>query len=243
MPWQFSSRLTMLVISVLALCSVASAQVHQLDYDGFTVFLDCQRRGAVQFEYSVSKDIGSLPRKHSFSLDPDVPAECSQKVARTYTHPQKKYDRGHLVPANHLDHLPTGLTQSNFMTNVLPQARNMNRGAWLLTEEIIECRRDVEDLDVIGGVIYGQNPHDDYFLDKHGVATPDYFWKVVVAKNDAIGWIIPNSHEAKRRELDKYLISIRELEAVIQKELNVKDSLKDIRYETSWKKPKNCDLS
>jgi DNA/RNA endonuclease G (NUC1) len=41
------------------------------------------------------------------------------------------------------------------MTNILPQAANMNRGTWLLTEEIIECYRDIDELLVIGGVIGG----------------------------------------------------------------------------------------
>lgn len=139
----------------------------QLDYEGFSVWLDCRHRGPVWFEYAARADTGSLPRRQSFSLDPDVPDECQQTSSSTYSGGQQSYDRGHLVPANHLDHLRDGIRQSNFMTNVLPQARNMNRGAWLRTEEIIECLRDEEDLEVIGGVIYGFNPHDDDFLASH----------------------------------------------------------------------------
>jgi len=55
------------------------------------------------------------------------------------------------------------------MTNILPQALNMNRGAWLQTEEIIECYRDIDELLVIGGVIWGNNPADDFFIESHGV--------------------------------------------------------------------------
>lgn len=63
------------------------------------------------------------------------------------------------------------------MTNILPQVAQMNRGAWLLTEEIVEFR-DIDELLVIGGVIWGNNPADDYFILSHGVKTPDAFWKV-----------------------------------------------------------------
>ncbi len=37
----------------------AAAGVMKLDYEGFTVWLDCKRRGAIKFQYSAKKDIGS----------------------------------------------------------------------------------------------------------------------------------------------------------------------------------------
>lgn len=216
----------------------ALAQELQLDYDGFTVWVDCDRRGASWFEYSIGPDDGSLSRRHSFSLDPDVDADCQQTSASTYSHSTLKFDRGHMVPANHLDHLREGIFQSNFMTNIL-----MNRGAWLRTEEIIECHREQEQLTVIGGVIFGFNPHDDVFLASHGIETPDYFWKVVLKNNDAIAWIIPNSNESRRRELDSYLITISDFEAFIGHTFEVEDALKDIVHTESWPVPSGCDLS
>lgn len=147
------------------------------------------------------------------------------------------------MPANHLDHLQQGIRQSNFMTNVLPQARNMNRGAWLKTEEIIECHRELEELTVIGGVLFGFNPHDDVFLSSHTIETPDYYWKVVAKRDDVIAWIIPNSNEARRSQLDRYLITVVELESVIQEEIDLAESLKTIEHEESWGNPNNCDLS
>ena len=99
------------------------------------------------------------------------------------------------------------------MTNVLPQAKNMNRGAWFFTEQIIECYRDIDELLVIGGI---HNPADDYFLKSHGVATPDAYWKVIIRGSSGqerlIAWIIPNTKDATRKHLDQYLVSIEELE-------------------------------
>ncbi|MFA5923858.1 MAG: DNA/RNA non-specific endonuclease, partial [Methylococcaceae bacterium] len=122
-------------------------------------------------------DTGNEARAKNFKLDPNVPAECQQTSTKGYG---QGYDRGHQVPANHLDDSPVAIKQSNFITNILPQTSQMNRGAWLLTEEIIECYRDIDELLVIGGVIWGSNPDDDYFVQSHGVKTPDAFWKVVV---------------------------------------------------------------
>ena len=114
--------------------STGYSEVMQIDYTGFSVWLDCERRGAVRFRYEIGEDTGNIGRLHSFKLDKDVPKRCQQTSSKTYSHSTEKYDRGHLVPANHLDNSEDGIRESNFMTNVLPQARNMNRGAWLRSE-------------------------------------------------------------------------------------------------------------
>lgn len=149
-----------------------SGNVMKLDYPGFTVWLDCSQRGATKFQYVAQRDNGNFKRYDKFFLDPNVPAECQQKTAKAYG---MKYDRGHQVPENHLDASEAAIKATNTMTNILPQAANMNRGTWLQTEEIVECYRDIDELLVIGGVIWGNNPADDYFVESHGVKTPDVF--------------------------------------------------------------------
>ncbi len=186
-----------IIIALILPSHIVLGQVLKLDYEGFTVWVDCSKRGAVMFQYTTDKDGGSFKRKSSFTLDPGVPAHCQQRSGKTYKHSGVRYDRGHLVPANHFDHSKTAIAQTNFMTNILPQAANMNRGAWLLTEEIVECYRDIEPLKVIGGVIWGNDPSDDFWLNSHGVATPDAYWKVVIAGERVIAWIVPNSPDAK----------------------------------------------
>lgn len=109
------------------LCS-AESDVKVQGYEGLTVWIDCARRGAVRFACTAARNSGSLPRKHSFSLDPGFPVECQQTSGKTYRTDGPRYDCGHLVPANHLDHLEKGIKQSNCMTSILPQAANMNRG-------------------------------------------------------------------------------------------------------------------
>src|SRR5690606_35231289 len=104
----------------------------------------------------------------NFKLDSYVPKECQQTSAKGYG---RGYDRGHQVPANHLDASAVAIEQSNYMTNILPQVSQMNRGAWKLTEEIVECYRDIDELLVIGGVIWGNNEKDDFFVQSHGVKT------------------------------------------------------------------------
>ena len=129
------------------------------------------------------------------------------------------------------------------MTNILPQAANMNRGAWYRTEKIIECYRDIDELLVLGEVIWGSNPTDDYFLASHGVATPDAFWKLILRGTDrVIAWIIPNSQEATQARLDPYLVSVQELEARLGDVFpEVPDYAKGEKPAVSWLVPFGCD--
>jgi endonuclease G len=222
--------------------NVNSSQLMKLDYDGFSVWIDCQKRGAVKFQYNAQRDIGSLPRVEKFSLDSNVPSQCQQTTSNAYG---KNYDRGHLVPANHLDYSAAAIKATNNMTNILPQAANMNRGAWLVTEEIIECYRDISELLVIGGVIWGNNPADDFFISSHGVRTPDAFWKVIIRgtgqNEQAIGWIVPNSQEATRKNIDKYLVTIHEIERITGEKIPVADYAKDSKPNASWIIPLGCN--
>lgn len=224
---------------------VTSAEILRLDYTGgFTVWLDCSKRGAIKFQYNAQRDTGNFKRSSRFYLDLKVPARCQQTLTSSYKRPQgdkPTFDRGHLVPANHLDHSAEAIRQTNTMTNILPQVASMNRGAWKHTEEIVECYRDIDELLVIGGVLWGNDARNDYFVESHGVATPDAFWKVIVRPGRVISWIIPNSADAKYKVLDQYLVPVRRIEQVTGEQIPVEDFLKDEAPSTSWQIPIGCD--
>lgn len=218
-----------------------TAEIKRLDYEGFTVWLDCARRGAVKFRYNAQRDTGQHPRHSGFHRDPEVLAHCQQTSTASYRQEGERYDRGHLVPANHLDYSATAIRQTNTMTNILPQAANMNRGAWLHTEEIVECYRDIDELLVIGGVIWGDNPADDFFVVSHGVETPNAFWKVIIRDDRTIAWLIPNTQASTRQHIDEYLIDLATLEDMTGEQFPVPDYLKAEKPDTSWVLPIGCD--
>lgn len=218
-----------------------SGNILKLDYEGFTIWLDCKERAPIKFRYNAQHDTGSEPRASDFELDPNVPKECQQLSAKSYGN---GYDRGHQVPANHLDFSATAIKQSNYMTNILPQTSQMNRGAWLHTEEIIECYRDIDELLVLGGVIWGNNPADDYFLQSHGVKTPDAFWKVVVRGNgDAIAWIVPNTKDATMSKLDNYIVTVADIEKQTGESLPITGDARTKKPQASWLVPIGCNKS
>ena len=212
----------------------------------FTTWVDCNEHLPVLFHYIAEDDVGNFPRSGTFRLDPAVSTSCQQKSANTYNQYTNGWDRGHMVPANHLDHSLEAIKESNYMTNVAPQTAALNRGAWLLSEEIVECWRDNTTLNVFGGVVFTDDTSRDYFVASHGVRTPFWNWKVVVKESDddIIAWNMPNDETAARGNLDKYLTSLRAIEEMTgfyfpQFTKIQKEKIQPV----SWVVPKGCDLS
>lgn len=218
---------------------VKEGHLLKLDYEGFTLWLDCKERAPVKFRYNAQRDSADFERSESFTYDPYVPRECQQTSTGSYGN---GYDRGHQVPANHLDYSAVAIKQSNYMTNIMPQTAQMNRGAWLRTEEIVECYRDIDELLVMGGVIWGYNVKDDYFVKSHGVRTPDAFWKIVVRGNgDAIAWIVPNTKDAVAERLDRYLSTVADIEKLTGQKLPVTGDARTIKPKAGWLVPAGCN--
>lgn len=226
--------------------SAAAAEIIKINYEGFTVWVDCDRRGPALFHYVANPDTGGFDRHSSYEIDLSVPGRCQSSSNKTFQSALSvsglSYDVGHQVPANHFDGTEIAIRQTNRWTNLLPQTASMNRGAWLATEEMIDCLRDEVPLEVWGGPIWGSNFDDDYFIATHGVQTPSAFWKVVIRTDNraANGWIIPNGH-APRSSLDNWLEPINIIEKVTGRTFDAID--KETRPNHSWPRPTHCDLS
>lgn len=96
-----------------------------------------------------------------------------------------------MVAANHMDLDEVTIKESMYITNIMPQTSELNRGAYLAAEEIFECWRDVVDLNTLVGIIMGNDESNDHFFDSHGVRTPDYYWRIIEKETDGdvIAWI------------------------------------------------------
>jgi endonuclease G len=213
-----------------------------LTYSGFDIWLNCDMRGAEHFAYDLTKDTNNLPRRDDFDLDGKVPSRCQQKKTDTYKKRGQMWHRGHQVPANNLDDNARGIYESNYMTNILPQTGTMNTGAWYQTEYITECYRDISDISIYGGVIWGNDKRNDHFVWSHGVITPDAFYKIIVRHdtNETIAWIIPNDFEAKKSKIDNYLTSVDTINKLTHKTVPVAENMKSKTLSRSWSIPKGC---
>jgi endonuclease G len=212
----------------------------------FTTWVDCKERLPVLFHYIAEKDIGDFPRSSTFKIDPAVSQTCQQLVSNSYESIFSGYDRGHMVPANHLDHSAVAIKESNYMTNITPQTSVLNRGAWLYSEEVVECWRDITTLNVFGGVIMSTNTSKDYFVKSHGVRTPEWNWKVVVkySDGDIIAWNMPNDNSASRGNVNKYLTSLKVIEELTGFTFTQFTKVQKEKVQpVSWILPTGCDLS
>jgi endonuclease G len=190
--------------------------VHDLllvDYGIFQLFMNCELRAVEFFFYNTQRDSGNEKRADQFHKDENVVDTCQQTSTETYRSRSITYDRGHMVPANHFDDTKEHIYTTNVMTNILPQHPIMNSGAWYVSEELVECWRDHDDLMVMGGPIWGNDASNDLFTNSHSVITPDAFWKVVAnPKNQTlIAWVMPNTAEATKDSIDRYQVSLKQL--------------------------------
>ena len=215
----------------------------RIKYSGFDIWLNCDKRGPEHFSYVLTKDTANYPRRDDFDLDKKVPSRCQQKSGDTYRKYGQMWHRGHQVPANHLDNDRRGIYESNYMTNILPQTGTMNTGAWYQTEYISECYRDITDITVYGGAIWGDDTSNDHFVRSHGVITPDAFYKIIVRQDngDAIAWIVPNDFTAKKSKIDNYLTSIDNIHRLTNFRFDVADEVKSRTLKKSWVIPKGCN--
>lgn len=227
----------------------AKAAVLSHNYSYFKLWIDCNKRSAVKFDYLLWADSGNQSRPSSFTSDPYISASCQQKTTRSYESVHSGYDRGHMVASNHMDFSATAIKRANYMTNILPQVSQMNQGAWLKTEEITECYREFTDIRVLGGPVWSAGVKNNYFVSSHGTPTPKKYWKVLIKQDyygnviDAIGWIINNDTAATKSKLDNYLKSINAIESATGESIPVPSSFKYMVPSKSWSLPSGCDLS
>jgi endonuclease G len=230
------------IVGLLAAGSARAQDIREIQYDGFKVWVDCQRRGAVRFFYAAHRDSGSLPRGSSYTIDPDTPRECQSKSTGTFgTKRGIAFDVGHQVPANHFDGSTKAIRQANHWTNLLPQTSSMNKGAWRQTEDIIECLRNQVVLQVWGGAIWEGATNE--FVASHGMQTPSAFWKVIIRTDNrqAIGWIVPNKTNMGRSRLNGTIVSVAEIESRTGLHFNAVN--KTTKPAASWPIPRPCDIS
>lgn len=155
------------------------------------------------------KITGPAKRKDDFRPDPEVP-EKHQSLLSDYA--GNPFDRGHLVPAGDSTLNADTMSESFFLTNMVPQVPNNNRGIW---KQLETCVRhwvvdNGKDLYVISGTIYNK---DYKTIGDNKVGIPDYLWKIVIdaKSNKSITFLFPNA-PIPVEDLPKYIVSIEDIE-------------------------------
>ena len=152
-----------------------------------------------------------VERANNFRPDPKVKTGS----ADIYDYKRSGYDRGHLVPAGDMGFSRRSMSETFYMSNMSPQVRNFNGGIWReLEESVRDWARRFRHIYIVTGPVLTDVLEDE--IGKNGVSVPKRYYKVILDITEpemkGIGFIIPN--EVSTKTLDKYAVTIDEVEAV-----------------------------
>lgn len=135
-------------------------------------------------------DLGSAPRKQVFDPDNTLPAGMYAVTQRDYT--GSGFDRGHMCPHNDRAANQEMSFATFVMSNVIPQAPNVNRKAWAQLE--VYCRelvsRNHDHLYITAGPDGRGGRGSGGFRDSIGdgrVTVPAECWKIIVVVPESGG--------------------------------------------------------
>ena len=151
---------------------------------------------------------GTFKRQDDFRPDPAIPPAHQSQLSDYAGNP---FDRGHLVPAGDNTHTAETMSESFFLSNMVPQVPNHNRGIWKQLETAVRIWvLEGKDIYVISGTTYNK---DYKSIGARKVGIPDYMWKVVIdaTSHKAIAFYFPNT-ALPVADLPKYIVSIEEVE-------------------------------
>ena len=137
-----------------------------------------------------AEDLGQAPRKQLFDTDESLPSSFYHVTQHDYS--GSGFDRGHMCP--HGDRTAnTDMSYATFiMTNVIPQAPNVNRKAWEQLEsysrELVE--RQHAHLYILAGPcgrggVGSSGPRD--MIGRGKVVVPAECWKIIVVVPSSAG--------------------------------------------------------
>ncbi len=227
----------LVLILSLVVSATSHAEIIKREYSAYSAWIDCDSRSPVMVSTSAGVDQGNIKRRDAFDYDPALDSRCQQTSRKPYSgkFEDGSYHRGHLVNANLFDGSRQLMDETFYMTNIVPQNSVSNIGAWKQTEVIQECWRGDKGVGTAGtimmfaGPLYS-DPSNDYFLNSHGVRTPEYMWKLLISNQRFAAWVIPNDRTATKKNLDSFLVSINQLEQRIGFRLGLDEQMFDKNY-------------
>lgn len=125
--------------------------------------------------------LGSIDRSDDFRVDDTFPASETQAQLSDYS--GSGYDRGHMCPSADRTKTTAANQQTFYLTNMVPQAGNNNRGPWVGLENylrnLVESGKEIY---VVAGGTFSASSN----VVGNGLVVPDKTWKVAVVL-DTIG--------------------------------------------------------
>lgn len=151
---------------------------------------------------------------NAWRYDPEIPEAYQPNLTGGY----KGYSRGHQIPSRDRVSSRENNASTFYFSNMVPQNQKHNGGIWSRLEgDVRNLASGVDTLFVVTGVGFNSTNYK-YTKDRSNVdcPIPDYFYKVVVWRDDqqrwhSKAWCIP--HEPLTGSPDPYKTTLREMEA------------------------------
>jgi endonuclease G len=190
--------------------SVPDNQVYYLCKQNYAIQYNINTKTAVYVleHITIESITGPAKRKDDFRPDPAIKAEHS---AQLIDYAGQPYDRGHLAPAGDNTQNDSIMSESFFLSNMVPQVPNNNRGIWKQLETKVRNYVSAgNELYVVSGPIYDAGFQS---IGKN-VGIPTRLYKVVVDRKNqkASAYIFPNT-ALPVADMEKYKVSIQEVES------------------------------
>lgn len=147
-------------------------------------------------------------RINAFKADPQLNKSQRSELS-DYTN--SGYDRGHMAPAGDASS-KTGMIESFYLSNMVPQVVDNNRGIWKVLEEKVRTRvLDKKDLFIFTGPIYAKNPTT---IGKNNILIPESLYKIIydAKTKEVISFIIPNAPE-NTLMLNTFIVKLDQVKA------------------------------
>lgn len=165
---------------------------------------------AVFERLTVAAMTGPAKRKDNFRPDPQVTPNCSATLA-DYATVGRTHDRGHMAPAGNNTQNDLIMSESFFLSNMVAQVANNNRGIWkqLETWERQWATNPNADFYIISGGIYDPG----HQVTGNGLGIPTRLYKIIIDKRsgNVQAYLMPNA-ALPVQDLPKYQTTMTAVE-------------------------------
>jgi endonuclease G len=161
-------------------------------------------------EYLKRSDlVKNASRKDDFREDLAVPIQFR---ATLKDYQGSGLDRGHMAPAANHTNSAEAMSETFFLTNMMPQSPGNNRGIWKYLEENTRFwAQTYGEIYIITGTIFDGNSQTI----GNGVKVPSFVYKIIIdpKRIKAISFLFPNI-KLDPKTTEQYIVTIEQIETV-----------------------------
>ena len=170
----------------------------------------------VAWQLTAEELAGAYEQGRKFSRDPDV---AFPKASRE-DYSNSGWDKGHMAPHADMKWSRQAMAESDYFTNVCPQDRTMNAGAWRKIEELTRrVAKHYGAVYVVCGPLVGTGRYGT--IGQAAVQVPDAFFKALAVSTSegyaTVAFVVDNNPQDGSPR--SYAVSVDSVEALIGRNL------------------------